>query len=257
MRCLAREPSDRFPGMHPLLLALSSELDERASLWPGEVRIERRRALRPVPVTKERGDEAPERRVEAVVRDDGPPDGRVRAAEPRGDAATDVRRPAASAIAPGLGAARSGVAGVGERDRGGTRCPCPAAWRTRRRTQQTRRPRDPAETTKRPRLPVARVGGGPPSSVQVLRARASRQGPDERWEEHGEGGLLVPAPQRMAPTGRVDGATYAALSRRRRCALQQHRLAAHDVEGPLRHPPEDVHDRAELRASATNRSARS
>lgn len=84
MRCLAREPSDRFPGMHPLLLALSSELDERASLWPGEVRIERRRALRPVPVTKERGDEAPERRVEAVLRDDGPPDGRVRAVRAAG-----------------------------------------------------------------------------------------------------------------------------------------------------------------------------
>lgn len=79
LRCLAREPSDRFSGMHPLLLALASELDTHASLWPDEVQIERRRTPRSVPVTGEEGDDAPERPMDVVVRDGAPPDDRVRA----------------------------------------------------------------------------------------------------------------------------------------------------------------------------------
>jgi serine/threonine protein kinase len=43
MRCLAPRPDDRFPGVHPLLLALSRELGESDSLWPHGVLAERRR----------------------------------------------------------------------------------------------------------------------------------------------------------------------------------------------------------------------
>lgn len=42
MTCLATDPADRFPSMHPLLLALVGELDEPVSLWPAGVRAERR-----------------------------------------------------------------------------------------------------------------------------------------------------------------------------------------------------------------------
>jgi len=42
MTCLAAEPADRFPSMHPLLLALAGELEEPVSLWPAGVRAERR-----------------------------------------------------------------------------------------------------------------------------------------------------------------------------------------------------------------------
>jgi eukaryotic-like serine/threonine-protein kinase len=42
MTCLAPDPAERFPSMHPLLLALVGELDEPVSLWPAGVRAERR-----------------------------------------------------------------------------------------------------------------------------------------------------------------------------------------------------------------------
>jgi eukaryotic-like serine/threonine-protein kinase len=42
LTCLARDPADRFPSMHPLLLALVGELEEPVSLWPAGVRAERR-----------------------------------------------------------------------------------------------------------------------------------------------------------------------------------------------------------------------
>ena len=42
LTCLAPDPADRFPSMHPLLLALVGELDEPVSLWPAGVRAERR-----------------------------------------------------------------------------------------------------------------------------------------------------------------------------------------------------------------------
>ncbi|CAN5787170.1 hypothetical protein BH23GEM10_BH23GEM10_11590 [soil metagenome] len=42
LTCLALDPADRFPSMHPLLLALVGELDELVSLWPAGVRPERR-----------------------------------------------------------------------------------------------------------------------------------------------------------------------------------------------------------------------
>jgi eukaryotic-like serine/threonine-protein kinase len=42
MTCLAADPCDRFPSMHPLLLALAGELEEPVSLWPAGVRAERR-----------------------------------------------------------------------------------------------------------------------------------------------------------------------------------------------------------------------
>ena len=43
LTCLAPDPVDRFASMHPLLLALVGELDEPVSLWPANVRAERRR----------------------------------------------------------------------------------------------------------------------------------------------------------------------------------------------------------------------
>jgi eukaryotic-like serine/threonine-protein kinase len=43
LSCLALDPADRFPSMHPLLLALVGELDAPVSLWPAGVRAERRR----------------------------------------------------------------------------------------------------------------------------------------------------------------------------------------------------------------------
>jgi serine/threonine protein kinase len=42
LTCLALDPADRFPSMHPLLLALVGELDAPVSLWPADVRAERR-----------------------------------------------------------------------------------------------------------------------------------------------------------------------------------------------------------------------
>jgi eukaryotic-like serine/threonine-protein kinase len=46
LACLARDPADRFPSMHPLLLALAGELQEPVSLWPPAARLERRRLPR-------------------------------------------------------------------------------------------------------------------------------------------------------------------------------------------------------------------
>lgn len=46
LRCLARDPRDRFESMHSLLLALTEELDAPDAIWPDGVRIERRRAPR-------------------------------------------------------------------------------------------------------------------------------------------------------------------------------------------------------------------
>ena len=45
-RCLRRDPAERFPDMHPLLLALVDELPEPDTLWPEGVRAERRRVSR-------------------------------------------------------------------------------------------------------------------------------------------------------------------------------------------------------------------
>lgn len=42
LQCLAFDPAERFPGMHQLALALMSELAEPESLWPANVRAERR-----------------------------------------------------------------------------------------------------------------------------------------------------------------------------------------------------------------------
>jgi serine/threonine-protein kinase len=47
LRALARPPEERFPSLHPFLLALSAELAEPASLWPGGLEIERRHHPRP------------------------------------------------------------------------------------------------------------------------------------------------------------------------------------------------------------------
>jgi eukaryotic-like serine/threonine-protein kinase len=46
LSCLALQPGDRFPSMHPLLLALVGELEEPVSLWPAGVSAERRRTPR-------------------------------------------------------------------------------------------------------------------------------------------------------------------------------------------------------------------
>jgi serine/threonine protein kinase len=46
MQCLQPDPADRFATMHPLLLALSAELEEPAALWPGHILTERRREPR-------------------------------------------------------------------------------------------------------------------------------------------------------------------------------------------------------------------
>ncbi len=46
LRCLRRNVADRYPTMHPLLLALSSELDDPVALWPEHVLTERRREPR-------------------------------------------------------------------------------------------------------------------------------------------------------------------------------------------------------------------
>jgi serine/threonine protein kinase len=40
LRCLAPAPQDRFAGMQPILLALSSELGESDALWPINVHVE-------------------------------------------------------------------------------------------------------------------------------------------------------------------------------------------------------------------------
>lgn len=110
----------------------------------------------------------------------------------------------------------------------------------------------PETTNRAPRLPVARVGGGPSVlHVQILLSRAgfSPGVLDGRWGKNTEKAVYwFQHRHRMAPTGRVDGATYAALVRVAGGAppLQQHRLAAHDVEGPFVTLPEDVYDRAEL-----------
>jgi len=42
MRGLAHDPAERFPSLHPMLLALVTELDEPVSLWPTGVLPERR-----------------------------------------------------------------------------------------------------------------------------------------------------------------------------------------------------------------------
>jgi hypothetical protein len=42
LACLATNPADRFPSMHPLLLSLVGELPEPVSLWPAGVQAERR-----------------------------------------------------------------------------------------------------------------------------------------------------------------------------------------------------------------------
>jgi serine/threonine protein kinase len=46
LTCLARDPDDRFATMHPLLLALISELEEPVSLWPDGIDAERRQQPR-------------------------------------------------------------------------------------------------------------------------------------------------------------------------------------------------------------------
>lgn len=46
MRCLAHDPADRFDSMHPVLLALTAELNGPVSLWPAGVEAERRRRPR-------------------------------------------------------------------------------------------------------------------------------------------------------------------------------------------------------------------
>lgn len=46
LTCLAQDPADRFPTMHPLLLALVGELDAPVSLWPAGVSAERRQQPR-------------------------------------------------------------------------------------------------------------------------------------------------------------------------------------------------------------------
>jgi eukaryotic-like serine/threonine-protein kinase len=43
LSCLAHDENERFPSMHPLLLALVGELEAPVSLWPAGVRAERRR----------------------------------------------------------------------------------------------------------------------------------------------------------------------------------------------------------------------
>lgn len=46
LACLAHDAADRFPSMHPLLLALAGELPEPVSLWPAGVSAERRKRPR-------------------------------------------------------------------------------------------------------------------------------------------------------------------------------------------------------------------
>ncbi|HEX9106827.1 MAG TPA: serine/threonine-protein kinase [Longimicrobiales bacterium] len=46
LRCLHPDPAERFQSMHPLLLALTAELDEPVALWPVHVLTERRREPR-------------------------------------------------------------------------------------------------------------------------------------------------------------------------------------------------------------------
>lgn len=43
MRCLAADPADRFESIHPMLLALTEQLEGPAALWPEGVETERRR----------------------------------------------------------------------------------------------------------------------------------------------------------------------------------------------------------------------
>lgn len=54
LRCLARDPGDRFQTMHALLLDLVEELDEPVSVWPDGVRAERRSRPRPLTSREER-----------------------------------------------------------------------------------------------------------------------------------------------------------------------------------------------------------
>ncbi len=46
LRCLASEPAERPQSLHPVLLALSQELDEPVAFWPEGVTTERRRSPR-------------------------------------------------------------------------------------------------------------------------------------------------------------------------------------------------------------------
>lgn len=46
LRCLEPSPEDRFPSLHPLLIALGEELEDPVSLWPSGVQTERRRQPR-------------------------------------------------------------------------------------------------------------------------------------------------------------------------------------------------------------------
>jgi eukaryotic-like serine/threonine-protein kinase len=46
LACLATNPAERFPSMHPLLLSLAGELPEPVSLWPAGALIERRQQPR-------------------------------------------------------------------------------------------------------------------------------------------------------------------------------------------------------------------
>jgi serine/threonine protein kinase len=46
LSCLALDPADRFPSMHPVLLALVAELPEPVALWPEGVQVERRQQPR-------------------------------------------------------------------------------------------------------------------------------------------------------------------------------------------------------------------
>lgn len=46
LRCLAARPEDRYPTLHPMLMALGEELEDPVSLWPAGVETERRRTPR-------------------------------------------------------------------------------------------------------------------------------------------------------------------------------------------------------------------
>ncbi len=45
-RCLAADPNDRFPSLHPVLVALAAELEGPGALWPTGVETERRQSPR-------------------------------------------------------------------------------------------------------------------------------------------------------------------------------------------------------------------
>lgn len=46
LRCLAARPEQRYPTLHPMLMALGEELEDPVSLWPAGVETERRRTPR-------------------------------------------------------------------------------------------------------------------------------------------------------------------------------------------------------------------